>query len=264
VLNSRSVTNLGTVVWSGAGNILVQNGAPFWNEADGVFEVQNDAVYQKDPWSAAGAFHNAGVFRKMGSAGTTTFDGILFNNTGKLGVLRGTLTFDAALDLAPTTTIEIGLGGAPETANYGRIASGQALQLMGHLAVRFVDGFIPGPDEDYQVIVAPIRGECQSYSVPDIASEIFMNPVYLANGLWLATIDAVPVLLGGGAIDSEGRFTLDIQGAVNQRYAVEASTDFLEWTVLEIGAIPASTIWRFVDEDVAVFPRRFYRVKFEP
>jgi hypothetical protein len=57
---------------------------------------------------------------------------------------------------------------------------------------------------------------------------------------------------------------LNIRGVVNQFYAVEASTNLVQWAGLETNSIPASTVWQFVDEDSFTFPQRFYRVRFLP
>ena len=53
---------------------------------------------------------------------------------------------------------------------------------------------------------------------------------------------------------------MDIHGIASQWYGVEATTDFVQWTPLVTNAIPASTVWRFVDEDSRTLPYRFYRV----
>ena len=138
-------------------------------------------LYVKDPdpeSGGAGSFHNAGLFRKTGGPGTTTFQAIPFSNTGTISVGSGTLNFSSPPTLGATTTFEIGLVGPSQTGGYGRITCSQAIQLVGHLAVTFVGGFLPGPGEDYPVIVAPIRGEIQSFSAPLISPEVFINPVY--------------------------------------------------------------------------------------
>jgi hypothetical protein len=217
-------------------------------------------VYAKYWEGAAGTFYNAGTFRKTGGAGTTTFQVIPFHNTGTVGVDRGTLHFTTTPSLGPTTVIDIGISGINHPEDYGRITCAQPLDLAGSLVVTLLEAYVPGPNQRYDAIVAPVRGGFNSYNAPGGENGIYVNPVYLPTGVQLVTIDARPVIAGNRQLDAEGRFTLQIQGVVNQRYTVEATVDFLHWTPLQTNAIPASALWRFVDEESADLPRRFYRV----
>ena len=76
--------------------------------------------------------------------------------------------------------------------------------------------------------------------------------------------DPTPTFAGAPSVDTEGRLVLNIQGIVNQFYAVEASTNLVEWTGLETNSIPVSAVWQFMDEHSATFSRRFYRIIFLP
>jgi hypothetical protein len=261
-LNGRALRNHGTVVWSGTGRIFVQNGASFWNEAGGMLEVQNDVGYEQDGWTAVGSIHNAGTVRKTGAGGTTTVQ-TPFHNTGTISVWSGTVNFSSSPALSPTTTFEIGLAGPSQAGNYGRITCNQPIQPVGRLAVRLAGGFLPDAGEDYPVIVASIQGVFGSFFAPPVSAEVFINPVYTASAIHLVTTDPTPALAQPG-LDAQGRFAVDIHGIASQWYGVEATTNFVQWTSLVTEAIPASTVWRFVDEDSLTVPYRFYRVWFEP
>ena len=107
------------------------------------------------------------------------------------------------------------------------------------------------------------RGAFDCYSAPLISQYVFINPVYSANLVQLATTDPTPHV-SRFARDAQKRFMFEINGIANERYAVEASTNFLNWERLATNAMPATTIWTFVDEVSVTFPYRFYRTLFLP
>lgn len=103
----------------------------------------------------------------------------------------------------------------------------------------------------------------QCYSAPPISPFVFINPVYGPQLVQLVTTDPTPTF-SRMKRDSQNRFTMDINGIASQLYAVEATTNFLDWTVLTTNTIPAAAVWKFVDEDSATLPWRFYRALFMP
>jgi len=58
-----------------------------------------------------------------------------------------------------------------------------------------------------------------------------------------------------------GQFRLTITGPVNQSYAVEATEDFLIWTVIGTVVVGAGGSLDFVDVNAASLPQRFYRTR---
>ena len=73
-----------------------------------------------------------------------------------------------------------------------------------------------------------------------------------------------PTIRGLSRLDSEQQFHLSIHGIANLSYVILGSTDFVEWTSLATNAVPASTLWEFIDVDSAVLAFRFYRVFYQP
>jgi hypothetical protein len=61
-----------------------------------------------------------------------------------------------------------------------------------------------------------------------------------------------------------GQFLLTITGRVNQGYTIEATEDFLTWTVIGTVAIGAGGSLDFTDINAADFPQRFYRTRETP
>lgn len=60
-----------------------------------------------------------------------------------------------------------------------------------------------------------------------------------------------------------GDFAFQVQGAEGHRYAIDASTNLVEWTELTVETVSGGVIG-FSEMDVASFLRRFYRARFVP
>ena len=93
-LRNRTIDNLGTMTWTGTGNIRSGNGAVFNNLAGGVFDVQNDEFFSDNLGGAAPRFNNAGTFKKTVGTGTTNIS-LVFNNTGVVDVDSGLLSYNS-------------------------------------------------------------------------------------------------------------------------------------------------------------------------
>ncbi|MBI4528895.1 MAG: FecR domain-containing protein [Deltaproteobacteria bacterium] len=86
-LDTRVLNNAGTASLSG-GTLLLNNGALFSNTGTSNALDDADIGFSAAP---AGAFSNAGTFRKTGP-GTTTTSSVPFNNSGSVDVQSGTLS----------------------------------------------------------------------------------------------------------------------------------------------------------------------------
>jgi len=140
-LQSHTINNSGTVIWTGA-RIWGNYGGVFNNLAGGVFNAQNDAVFLFNNCYGCGSapvFNNnsGGTFRKTVAAGTTTFDGAPFNNSGTIDIQTGALNLaggggsNGVFNAAASTTINftgsthmLEAGASFTGAGFGRIAGG--------------------------------------------------------------------------------------------------------------------------------------------
>ena len=116
-LNTRTLENGGTVLWTGAANFGITFGAVVTNRGGALFHVQNAAALAFV--SGAGRFDNAGTFRKSGNTGTTTIgSGGNFNNSGTMEIQTGTLLCNGsfnnngAVNLSAGTTNRLAGGGS--------------------------------------------------------------------------------------------------------------------------------------------------------
>jgi hypothetical protein len=61
-----------------------------------------------------------------------------------------------------------------------------------------------------------------------------------------------------------GQFLLTVTGSINQSYDIEATEDFLGWTVIGTVVIGAGGSQDFTDVDATNYPQRFYRTQETP
>jgi immunoglobulin I-set domain protein/List-Bact-rpt repeat protein len=115
-LNTRTLENGGTVIWSGGAGMNV-NFAVITNRAGALFELRNNVSFVLQAGSSR--FDNAGTFRKAVGGGTSTFgSGVIFNNYGTAEIQTGTLLFSSACTnngafaLSPGTTLRLAGGGS--------------------------------------------------------------------------------------------------------------------------------------------------------
>ena len=123
-LANSTLNNGGTVIWSDPGALqarMVSSSLPpvlITNLAGGIFDVQNDAGFTFYNPGYGGTltirFHNAGILRKSGGVGVTSFAGEWqFENAGTVEVQQGALQFPngfantGAFDLAIGTAVNL-------------------------------------------------------------------------------------------------------------------------------------------------------------
>ena len=88
-MTSRTLENGGTVIWTGAGSVNL-NDAVITNRAGALFDAQNAFAMN---WAGGNPrFDNAGTFRKSSGAGSTFFSGVSFNNYNDIEIQAGTLS----------------------------------------------------------------------------------------------------------------------------------------------------------------------------
>ncbi len=113
-LNTRTLENGGTGLWSGNGSLNMSTSAVITNGAGALFHIQNAAPLGT---FLGGRFDNAGLFRKSSNVGTTTIP-VNFNNYGTVEIQSGTLlcqgivTNNGAVTLAAGTTNRLTGGGS--------------------------------------------------------------------------------------------------------------------------------------------------------
>ncbi len=99
-----TLNNYGTINWS-AGDLGLQYGCTFNNQAGGLFDVQFDGSITS--YSTAGTINNFGTFRKSGGSGTLSHSAIL-NNTGLLEIQNGKIILYHSGNIGSNVSISSG------------------------------------------------------------------------------------------------------------------------------------------------------------
>jgi hypothetical protein len=118
VLNTRTLENRGTILWSGS-NLGVLGGAVITNRPGGLFQAESPSAAVLGGGIANGRFDNAGDFRKVvGSGPLTLSSGLRFNNSGTVTIEANLLlcgdgfTNNGGVILSPGTTNRFTAGGS--------------------------------------------------------------------------------------------------------------------------------------------------------
>ncbi|MEY2880942.1 MAG: hypothetical protein RLZZ15_3322, partial [Verrucomicrobiota bacterium] len=131
--NRRTITNNGTVVWTG-GQWRTGNGGGLIN--NGAFNDSADSVFTDAFGGAPSAFTNAltGTYLKTGP-GTTTLQ-IRFNNSGTVTLNAGTLSFTSGGTATAAAVFDVAAGAVLRFAGGTfTIADGASLHFTGNAAV---------------------------------------------------------------------------------------------------------------------------------
>lgn len=90
IRDTRTINNMGTATWTGAGGISADTGTTFNNMSGSSFAINTSGDY------FGGTFNNAGTITKTGGGGDMlTRFGATLNNSGSVNVTSGTLQLEA-------------------------------------------------------------------------------------------------------------------------------------------------------------------------
>ncbi len=168
------LTNLGTVIWTGSGNIHAYNYAPYsyygavQNMPGAVFSAQNDQNYYNDYGAANVNFNNAGTFIKQNSVNTTYVYGI-FQNSGVLKSQDGVIYFNSNGSYVQTgATQDIVIS---DVNTVGHLTFGGNVNIDGTLEVDLADGYTPFTGEQFSIInFGSYAGGFENFAFPALAA----------------------------------------------------------------------------------------------
>lgn len=191
-LNTRTLDNAGTILWTG-GNFAV-SGAVITNRAGALFEARN-AVGLNYLASPGSRFDNAGTFRKSISTGTTTvFAGMAFNNYNTVDIHAGILAVNGGYASTASSLLNCALGGTTPGTGYGRLQVLGTMTLNGALGVSLANGFLPTINDTFTVLTAGTRsGTFANFNFP--SNQVTMQLSNTANSVIVRVTDVlVPTL----------------------------------------------------------------------
>jgi hypothetical protein len=256
---SRFLENGGTVVWTGAGNILLSGGV-ITNRAGGLFDAQAAGNFTTS--LSGNRFENVGTFRKSVNSGTTTIGTtIAFNNNGLVDIRTGILSANGAYTSTSTALVNCALGGTNIGIGYGRLQVLGTVALNGALSVELSNGFIPAQNDSFAVLTAGTRtGTFASFSYP--SNQVTMQLSNTPNSVVVSVIGLVtprPTLLTPQILATN--VLLSWTAVANGTYRLEfaPALDPLNWTALPGDITSTGSIASKLDN--LSFSNRFYRVR---
>jgi hypothetical protein len=244
-LNGRTLENGGTVLWTGAGFLTMNNGAVITNRAGALFEMQNaiSTIVQ----SGVGRFDNAGTFRKSVNPGTIIFN-VSFNNSGTVDIRSGILSANVGYASSPNARLNCALSGTTPGTGYGQLQVAGAVTLNGALGVELINGFIPATNNSFTVLTAGTRnGTFVNFFYPSNAVTMLLSNT--ANSVLVRVTDVfiapqpAPVPPGliswwqaeGNALDAFGtnhgvltNGAAFAPGQVEQTFALDGVNDYVQ------------------------------------
>lgn len=260
-ITSRTLENAGTAVWTGAGNIFL-NDAVITNRPGGLFNPQNSAGIFFN--GGAPRFDNAGTFRKSANTGTTTVSGFPFNNYGVVELQSGILSSFGGYFSASNALLSSTLGGTNAGTNFGQLQVSGAVTFNGGLGVSLANSFSPALNDSFAIVTAGSRsGAFTSFLYPSNMVTMQLNN----------TTDAVVVVVTGVANPapqlllpqvSGTNVTLSWTAVPNLTYRLEFNPNLTpsNWNALVGDVTSVSNLASKVDSLTPT--NRFYRVRLVP
>ncbi len=244
-MNGRTLENGGTVLWTGAGFLVMNPPAAIINRAGALFEMQNALTITAN--NGLCRFDNAGTFRKSVNPGTATFP-VAFNNSGTVDIRSGILLMDLSYVSSSSALLNCALGGTTPGTGYGQLHVAGAVTLNGALSVDLINGFVPKTNDAFTVLTVGTRnGTFANFLYPSNAAAMQVSNT--ANSVIVRVTDVftvpqpAPVPAGliswwraeGNALDTFGtnhgvltNGAAFAAGQVGQTFALDGADDYVQ------------------------------------
>jgi hypothetical protein len=263
LLNTRTLENAGTVLWTGAGSIALNSSAVITNRAGALFHAQNAASFVANV--GVGRIDNVGTFRKSISSGTITVgSGVSFNNFGTMDIRSGKLAANGGYVSSSNALLNCTLGGTVAGTNYGQLQISGTATLNGSLSVDLTNGFSPSLNDSFSVLTAGTRnGTFNNFFYP--SNQLLMQ---LSN-----TVNSAIVRVSGLVIPRPTLLTPVLSGSnvlvtwtsvSNATYRLEFNPDLAlsNWNTVPGDIVGSSNTASKLD--TLTPSNRFYRVRILP
>lgn len=187
---ASALTNAGTVNWTGAGSLDVENGAGSYfglivNLPGALWNIENNqSLFNNVGAGNTAYFENAGTLQKSAGTGTTYFY-IPVTNSDSISSLKGTIAFYGGLT-------PIGgqmLFGLSSASSYGAMSISGNATLGGTVGVLWLNGFVPASGNSFTVLTYG------SYA------GIFTNVNFPAGPIWVTNYGPTAFTISVGSLD---------------------------------------------------------------
>jgi hypothetical protein len=254
-LDSRTLDNGGTVLWSGTGGISMNTGAVITNRPGALFHFQSGGSFGS--FAGGNRIDNAGTFRKSVSTGTATIGaGISFNNSGAVEIRSGILALNGTYSSASNALLNCALGGTTPGTNYGQLRVAGRATLNGALSVDLVNGFAPVLNDSFTVLAAGARtGAFANFFYP--SNDVRMLLSMTGNSVMIRVVGATIAV-------SEGKVLLAWIVLPNETYIPQFNSDLDPANWQDLSGVVTTVGDTASILDSVTTTNRFYRVLVVP
>jgi hypothetical protein len=183
-LDTRTLDNAGNATVPDGATLLFANNA-LWNNEDGAILVLQGSASLGNFFGQSGRLSNAGLVQTTGSGQATI--NFAVTNSGTLD-LQGILVINGNYTQTASGTLNIHIGGTTAGTQYDQLQVHGLAALAGTLNVGLINGFTPVAGNNFRILTFNSRsGDFAAKNVPDLGSDLFIDPVYDASGLTLFT-----------------------------------------------------------------------------
>jgi len=260
-LNTRTLDNAGTVLWTGAAGISPSS-AVITNRPGALFQAQSTASLGSG--GGVNRFDNAGTFRKT-SAGTTAFTGNLsLNNYGTVEIRRGILQVSGGYTSRSNVLLNCAIGGATAGTGFGQLQVAGPVNLNGSLSVDLTNGFIPATNASFAVVTAGTRnGSFANFSYPSNSVTMQLSNTPTSVIVRVTGVAPVrPVLLQPELSGPEVKLTWTAISNTTYRLEFKSDLNSGNWDALAGDVTGVSNTASKVDSLAS--SNRFYRIRVVP
>jgi hypothetical protein len=265
VLITRILENGGSVLWTGAGGMIMEVGAVITNRAGALLDYQSAASFGSI--FAPNRIDNAGTFRKSASTATVTVpSGVNFTNYGTVDIRSGILAANGGYVSSSNALLNCALGGTTVGTGYGRLQVAGTVTLNGSLSVDLTNGFSPALNDSFTVLTAGTRsGTFANFFFPSNAFTMQLSNTPTSVVLRVTNVFTAvspPMLLTPVLSGSDLKLTWTAVSNATYRLEFNPNLAVSNWTPIPGDVTSPSNLATKLD--LLTPSNRFYRVRVLP
>jgi hypothetical protein len=156
------------------------------------------------------------------------------------------------------STYQVVLNGYSPGTDFGQV-NASSLEIGNALVVTLTNGFVPTNGSSFTLATAfPLSGQFSSLTLPALPGNLAWHTRYGFRSLKLLV--APPFGVTNTSVLANGTFQLDLAGPPADAYDIQASTNLIDWDIVETNA-PFNGSLIFNDANAAQFDKRYYRAR---
>ena len=103
-----------------------------------------------------------------------------------------------------------------------------------------------------------------TYSVAaELSDGVRTRSLYAVDALQITASPALPEIDRSTVRVEDGKMKFSVIGQIGQTVEVRASVNLEDWSTVATRLLTAN-LWEYADDDTAMFPQRYYRVRMQP